>query len=79
MALHIYFMKKLKWKSLSGVQLFATPWTVARQDPLSMEFSSILEWVGIPFRGSSQPRDRTQVSHTAGGFLSIWTTREALF
>ena len=30
----------------------------------------ILEWVAFPFsRGSSQPRDRTQVSHIAGGFL----------
>ena len=30
----------------------------------------ILERVAIPFsRGSSQPRDGTQVSHTAGGFL----------
>ena len=28
----------------------------------------ILEWVAFPFsRGSSQPRDRTQVSHIAGG------------
>ena len=27
----------------------------------------ILEWVAISFsRGSSQPRDRTQVSHTTG-------------
>ena len=27
----------------------------------------ILEWVAFPFsRGSSQPRGRTQVSHTAG-------------
>ena len=26
-------------KLLSRVQLFATPWTVARQAPLSMEFS----------------------------------------
>ena len=26
------------WKSLSHVRLFATPWTVACQDPLSMEF-----------------------------------------
>ena len=27
----------------------------------------ILEWIAFPFsRGSSQPRDRTQVSHTAG-------------
>ena len=32
----------------------------------------ILEWVGMPsFRGSSQPRDQTQVSHIAGGFLTI--------
>ena len=30
----------------------------------------ILEWVAISSsRGSSQPRDPTQVSHTAGGFL----------
>ena len=34
----------------------------------------ILEWVAFPFsRGSSQPRDWTQVSHTAGGFF---TSRE---
>ena len=27
----------------------------------------LLEWVAFPFsRGSSQPRDRTQVSHIAG-------------
>ena len=38
----------------------------------------ILEWVAIPFsRGSSQPRDRTQVSHIAGSFFTIWATREA--
>ena len=31
----------------------------------------ILEWVVFPFsRGSSQPRDRTQVSRTAGGFFT---------
>ena len=30
----------------------------------------ILEWVAFPFsRRSSQPRDRTQVSRTAGGFF----------
>ena len=38
----------------------------------------ILEWVAVPFsRGSSQPRDRTQVSHHAGRFFTIWATREA--
>ena len=38
----------------------------------------ILEWVAFPFsRGSSQPRDRTQVSCTIGGFFTSWATREA--
>ena len=38
-----------------------------------------LEWVAFPFsRGSSQPRDRSQVSHIAGGFFISWATREAL-
>ena len=32
----------------------------------------ILEWVAMPSsRGSSQPRDRAQVSHTAGRFFTI--------
>ena len=38
----------------------------------------ILEWVAFPFsRGSSQPRDQTQVYPIAGGFFTSWTTREA--
>ena len=37
----------------------------------------ILEWVAISFsRGSSRPRDRTQVSHTAGRRFNLWATRE---
>ena len=35
----------------------------------------ILEWVAFPFsRGSSQPRDWTQVSYIAGGFFTteLW-------
>ena len=39
----------------------------------------ILEWVAIPFsRGSSQLRDQSQVSCTAGGFFTLWATRGAL-
>ena len=38
----------------------------------------ILEWVAISFsRGSSYPRDRTQVSHIADGFFTSWATKEA--
>ena len=36
-------------KSLSRVQLFATPWTVAYQAPLSVGFSGQEYWSGLPF------------------------------
>ena len=35
-----------KWKSLSCVWVFATPWPVAHQTPLSMEFSRQEYWSG---------------------------------
>ena len=38
----------------------------------------ILEWGAIPFsRGSSQPKDQTQVSCIACQFFTSWATREA--
>ena len=38
----------------------------------------ILEWVAVLFiRGSSQPRDWTQVSHIACGFFTSWAARKA--
>ena len=133
----------MKSVSSSVVSNSATPWTVAHQAPLSMEFSrqehwselpcllqgifptqgwnlsilhfrwilyplshqkvkvkvvqscptlfdpmddtvygilqaTILEWVAIPFsRGSSQHRDRTEVSPITGGFFTSWAMREA--
>ena len=37
----------------------------------------ILEWVAFPFsKGSSEPRDQTQVSLIGGGFFTSWATRE---
>ena len=69
------------WKSLSCVQHFETLRTVARQAPLSMGIlqARILEWVSISFsRGSSQPRDWTQVSHIAGELFTIWAIGEDL-
>ena len=37
-----------------------------------------LEWVAMPSsRGSSWPWDWPQVSSTAGGFFTVWATREA--
>ena len=68
------YLRKWKRKPLSHVQLFMTPWTIQ-----SMEFSRILEWVALPFsKGSSQPRDRTQVSCITGRFFTNWAIREAL-
>ena len=40
----------------------------------------VLEWVAISFSTrSSQPRDRTLVSHIAGRRFTIWATREDYF
>ena len=36
-------------QSLSRVQLFATPWTVTYQAPLSIGFSRQEYWSGLPF------------------------------
>ena len=60
---------EVKWKSLSCVLLFATPWTVVH----GILQARMLEWVVFPFsRGSSQPRDQTQVSWIAGRFFTNW-------
>ena len=42
-------MAKVKVKSLSRVQLFATPWTVVYQASTSMGFSRQQYWSGLPF------------------------------
>ena len=46
-----YVMKtmKVKVKSLSRIQLFSTPWTVAHEAPPCMEFSRQEYWSGLPF------------------------------
>ena len=45
---------KVKVKSLSRVQLFVTPWTVAYQAPPSMGFSRQEYWSGLPWRNANQ-------------------------
>ena len=41
--------RKVQMKSLSRVQLFATPWTVACQAPPSLGFSRQEYWSGLLF------------------------------
>ena len=62
---------KVKVKVTQSCLTLCNPWTGVLQ-------ARILEWVAFPFsRGSFQPRDRTQVSHIAGGVFTTWATREA--
>ena len=62
----------MKVKIARRVRLFAAPWTVV----LGILQARIMECVAFPFpRRSSQPRDRTQGSHTAGRFFTSWTTK----
>ena len=66
--------------SLSRVQLFVTPQTVACQAPLSVECSRQEYWSGLPFSSPGDlpdPGIEPRVSCIAGWFL-IWCTREAL-
>ena len=44
-----YYFQKASHILLSRVPLFATPWTVAYQAPLSMGFQAIVTWSGLPF------------------------------
>ena len=68
----------LSYQGVKVAQLCLTLW-----DPMDYTVPGILqarklEWVAFSFsRGSSQPEDQTQVSHIAGGFFTVWTTREA--
>ena len=40
----------------------------------------VLEWIAILFsRGSSRPRDRTQVSHIVYRRFTIWATRKVIY
>ena len=60
----------IMWK-VKVAQSCPTVWYPMDHTVLGILQARILEWVAIPFsRVSSQPRDGTQVSHTAGGFFT---------
>ena len=60
-----------------------TQWCPTLCDPVDYTIhgilqARILEWATFPCsRGSSRPRDQTQVSRIAGGLFTSWATREA--
>ena len=43
-----FLLQCMKMKSLSRVQLLATPWTAVHQAPPSMRFSRQEYWSGVP-------------------------------
>ena len=68
----------LTWSEVKVTQLCPTLCNPMGYAVYGILQARILEWVAFPFsRGSSQPRDQTQVSCIAGGFFTSWATREA--
>ena len=68
-------------KPLQSCPTLCNPLDCSPPAPLSMGIvqARILERAAKPSsRGSSQPRDQTQVSGIAGIFCTVWATREAL-
>ena len=75
---------KVKVLVAQSFPTLVTPRTVAQQASLSMGFSTQEYWSGLSFLSPGDlpwPRgwnlERTQVSRTAGRFLTVWATREA--
>ena len=66
--------------SLSGVQIFMTPWTVAHQVLQSMGFCRQEYWSGLPFpspRDLPDPRVEPKSPTLQEDSFTIWATREA--
>ena len=65
-----------KWKKVKVAQLCLTLCNPMDCTVLGILQTRILKWIAFPSsRGSSQPRDRTQVSLIAGRFFTSWTMR----
>ena len=76
-SIFVYWKKERKWNSRPT--LF-NPMDCSPPDSSvhGILQARILEQVAILFsRGSSQSRNQTQISHTAGRFFTSWATREA--
>ena len=66
----------------SRVRLYVTPWTVARQAPLSLGFFRQEYWSGLPFPSAGflpNPGIEPTSPALAGGFFTTSATREAPF
>ena len=70
------------WSRFGPVQLFAAPWTVAHQAPLSMGFPRQEYWSGMPFPSPGDlpnPGIKPTSPALASGFFTTSATWEAPF
>ena len=83
---NFFILMQFYWDKIDCIRLVKvkpTQWCPTLCDPMEYTVHGILqarmlEWVAFPFsRGSSQCRDWTQVSLSAGGFFTRWATKEA--
>ena len=81
---HLYFYfiaKKTLWPTYYKYHCWKSESRLVVSDSLQnhrIPQARILEWAAFPFsRGSSQPKDQTQVSHIASRLFTSWATKEA--
>ena len=73
----LYFIKMSEWSCSVMSNSLPRNCSPPRSSIHGIFQARILEWVAISFsRGSSRPRDQTQVSHIAGRCFTILATRE---
>ena len=87
--LRVIFSKGCKWAGgkvracsmlshFSCVQLFETPWTIARQASLSIEFSRQEYWRRLPFPSSGDQTRASCIACIDRQFFTSSASKEAL-
>ena len=73
-SLSYYLLCRVVVSVIQSCPTHETPWTAGPGSSVhGILQARILEWMAIPFsRGSSRPRDQTQVSRTAGRPFTAW-------
>ena len=76
---HAWYKERKKVKSLSPVQLFATPWTVTHQAPPSMGFSRQQYWSELPSPSPGDlpnPETEPKSPTLQEDAFTVWATRD---
>ena len=80
MSLLFNMLSEVKWSEVAQscpTLCYPTDCSLLHSSVYGIFQARVLEWVAISFsRGSSWPRNRTQISHTVGRRFTSWATRE---